>query len=166
MFLLDTAVVWELRGAKAGRGDEGLARWVAAQPPTGLFLSALTLAELAAGAVQVERADKAAAAAIRRWIDDRVLPAFDGRVLAIDAAVARRAGGLGYPAQRDALVAATALEHGLTLATRDAAAFRIGKVRVFDPWGYDPAATGDEDGDWRQASRAGPVWLKNLFVRG
>lgn len=165
MHLLDTDVVWELRGARAGRADAGLARWVAGQAPTGLFVSVLTLAELAAGALQVERTDKVAAAAIRRWIEGPVTAAFDGRVVAVDAAVARRAMTLAYADLRDGLVAATALEHGLTLATRHPAAFRTGKVRTFNPWGYTPEPVAD-DADWRQASRSGPLWLKSLFVRG
>ena len=166
MHLLDTDVVWELRGAKAGRGDPAVANWAAGQSRTGLFVSALTLVELAAGATQVERTDKAAAAAIRRWIDAQVTAAFDGRVLAVDAAVARRAAGLGYADQRDALMAATALEHGLTVATRSPASFRAGKVRTFNPWGYSPELAAEDETDWRQASRGGPFRLKNLFVRG
>lgn len=166
MHLLDTAVVWELRGAKAGRGDPGVARWAAGQARTGLFVSALTLAELGTGAAEIDRTDKAGAAAVRRWIEGQVMAAFDGRILPIDAAVARRAIGLGYPDLRDGLLAATALEQGLTLATRYPAAFRLGKVKTFNPWGYAPTAVDEDDADWRQASRAGPLWLKNLFVRG
>lgn len=164
MYLLDTQVVWELRSARAGLADPALASWAAGQSRTSLFLSALTVAELASGALQVERADKAAAAAIRRWIEGPVTMAFDGRVVAIDAAVARRAMTLGYPDLRDGLIAATALEHGLTLATRQPAAFKTGKVKTFNPWGYSPDTTDDDD--WRQAARGGPLWLKNLFVRG
>lgn len=164
MYLLDTQVVWELRGARAGHADPALASWAAGQARTSLFLSALTLAELGAGATQVERSDTAAAAAIRRWIEGPVMAAFDGRIVAVDAAVARRAVTLGYANLRDGLVAASALEHGLTLATRQPAAFRAGKVKTFNPWGYSPDAV--EDDDWRQATRSGPLWLKNLFVRG
>jgi toxin FitB len=164
MHLLDTEVVWELRGARAGYADAALASWAAGQARTGLFVSALTVAELGGAALQLERTDKSAAAAVRRWIEGPVLAAFDGRVVPVDAAVARRAMALGYPDLRDGLMAATALEHGLALATRHPAAFRTGKVKTFNPWGYSPDAT--EDDDWRQAGRGGPLWLKNLFVRG
>ncbi|GGB28434.1 hypothetical protein GCM10011380_17550 [Sphingomonas metalli] len=165
MILLDTEVVWELRGGKAGRSDPAVVAWAQAQPRTGMFVSALSLAEFASAAGQIERSDKAAAAAIRRWADGAVIAAFDGRVLSVDGAVARRAGSLAYPAMRDGLVAATALEHGLTLATRRPADFRSGKVRLVNPWGYAPDAA-EEEMDWRQLSRGGPVWLKSLFVRG
>ncbi len=165
MHLLDTEVVWALRDAKAGRGDPEVAAWAAKQALTGLFVSALTLAELTVGALQVERNDKPAAAAMRRWTEVQVTAAFKDRVLPIDAAVARRAGALGYPDLRDALLAATALEHGLTLVTRRVSAFRPGKVRTFDPWRQRSEPV-EEDSDWRQASRGGPLWLKNLFLRG
>ena len=58
----------------------------------------------------------------------------------------------------------TAVEHGLTLVTRNIAAFKAGRVRTFNPWGYTPDAA-DEDADWRQAARTSSLWLKNLFVR-
>jgi predicted nucleic acid-binding protein len=163
--LLDTGVVWELRQARAGTGDPGLAAWAAGVPRTSLFVSAVTLLELEAGTAQVERRDKAAGAAMRGWIDTQLPAAFADRILAVDAAVVRRWGQLAYPDLRDGLLAATALEHRLTLVTRDTAAFRTGRVKVFNPSGYvDDTADGL---DWRQAGRGGgPQWLRSLFVRG
>jgi len=92
------------------------------------------------------------------------MKAFEGRILPVDAAVVRRRALLPYPDARDGLLAATAVEHGLTLVTRNIAAFKAGRVRTFNPWGYTPTAS-DEDADWRQAARTGSLWLKNLFVR-
>ena len=67
---------------------------------------------------------------------------------------------------RDALLAATALEHGMTLATRDQAAFaRVPRLKLFNPWTYKPEVV-DEDEDWGQAAKAGAQWLRNIFVRG
>jgi len=163
MYLLDTAVVFELRKAKAGRTDPGLAAWAASAATQNLFLSALTLLELENGAARLEGRDKAAGAALRGWIGGQVMAAFDGRILPVDAAVVRRRGQLAYADARDGLLAATALEHGLTLVTRNTAAFKAGRVKLFNPWGYTPDA--DEDDDWGQAARTGPLWLKNLFVR-
>jgi hypothetical protein len=51
----------------------------------------------------------------------------------------------------------------MTLVTRQTAAFKGGRVKTFNPWGYTPED--EDDSDWRQAARTGPVWLKNLFVR-
>jgi predicted nucleic acid-binding protein len=163
MYLLDTGVVFELRNAKAGRTDAGLAAWAAGIAREDMYISALALLELEDDAARLERRDKAAGAALRGWIGDQVMRAFEGRILPVDAAVVRRRGLLPYPDARDGLLAATAVEHGLTLVTRNIAAFKAGRVKTFNPWGYTPTA--EEDGDWRQAARTSSLWLKNLFVR-
>jgi len=163
MYLLNTEVVLELRKAKAGRTDAGLATWAAGVSRQNLFLSALTLLELENGAAQVERQDKIGGAALHGWIDGPVMRAFEGRILPVDAAVVRRRARLPYTDTRNGLLAATAIEHGLTLVTRQTAAFKAGRVKLFNPWGYTPDDA--EDADWRQATRTGPLWLKNLFLR-
>jgi hypothetical protein len=163
MYLLDTPVVLELRKAKAGRTDAGLATWASGVSRQNLFLSALSLLELENGAARAEKQDKAGGATLRGWIADQVMPAFEGRILAIDAAVVRRRAQLALADTRDALLAATAIEHGLTLVTRQTAAFKGARLKLFNPWGYTPED--EDDADWRQAARTGPVWLKNLFVR-
>ena len=164
MYLLDTPVVFELRKARAGRTDPGLATWAGGVARQNLFLSALSLLELENGAMRIERRDKAAGAPLRTWIDGQLLPAFDGRILPIDAAVVRRRGTLPFADSRDGLLAATAVEHGLTLVTRNTAAFKGGRVKLFNPWGYAPEA-GDDDEEWDRAGKTGGLWLKNLFVR-
>jgi predicted nucleic acid-binding protein len=164
MYLLDTPVVFELRKAKAGRTDAGLASWAGGVSRQNLFLSALSLLELENGAARIERRDRAAAAPMRAWIEGQLMPAFDGRILPVDAAVVRRRGTLPYSDSRDGLLAATAIEHGLTLVTRNTASFKSGRVKLFNPWGYTPE-TAEDDSDWDQAARTGPLWLKNLFVR-
>jgi predicted nucleic acid-binding protein len=155
--------VLELRKAKAGRTDAGLAAWAAGIARQNLFLSALCLLELQNSAQRAEKQDKAGGAALRVWIADQVMPAFEGRILPVDAAVVRRRAQLTLADARDALLAATAIEHGLTLVTRQTAAFKGARVKLFNPWGYTPED--EDDADWRQAARSGPVWLKNLFVR-
>jgi len=165
MHLLDTEVVFALRDAKRGGADSGLTAWAAAAPRSSLFISALTLLELETAAARVERRDKVQGPRLRAWLDDRVLPAFEGRVLAIDAAVVRRRTHLPLADGRDALLAATALEHSLTLATREIAAFaKTPRLRLFNPWSYTPE-TPEDDEDWRQAAKAGAQWLRNIFVR-
>lgn len=164
MFLLDTEVVLELRKAKAGRTDPGLTAWASGAARQNLFISAIGLLEIETGAARAERRDKAAGLALRGWIDGQLVPAFEGRILPVDAAVVRRRAQLPYADPRDGLIAATALEHGLTLATRNLAAFKAGRVKLFNPWGYKPEAM-EDDGDWGQLAKSGPLWLKNLFVR-
>jgi len=162
MHLLDTPVVMALRNARAGGADPGMALWASGVLRQSLFLSALSLHELEGAAARAGRDDKNAGAMWRAWIDEHVLRAFDGRVLALDVAVVRRAAALDYTDQRDGLLAATALEHGLTLVTTRPRAFKGGRVKLFNPIGYVPEASVD---DWRQAARAAPGWIKNLFVR-
>lgn len=166
MHLLDTDIVFELRNAKAGGAEAGLAAWAAKAQRSSLFVSALTLLELETAAGRAERKDKARGLALRDWLDSRVAPAFEGRILPIDAAVVRRRAVVPLADARDALLAATALEHGLALATRDTAAFaKVPRLKVFNPVGYKPEALDDEE-DWGQVAKAGSQWLRNIFVRG
>jgi predicted nucleic acid-binding protein len=165
MYLLDTPIIFELRKARAGHADPGLTAWAAGTARERLFLSVISLVELETAVARAARNDKAAGAALRGWVDNQVVPAFEGHVLPLDASVARRRGELAIADTRDALFAATALEHGLTLVTRDKQAFKGARVRLFDPSGYQPSEV-EEDADWRTAGRSGSLWLRNLFIRG
>jgi hypothetical protein len=102
---------------------------------------------------------------VRQWIDLNLVPAFEGRVLPVDAAVVRRRAQLPYANTRDGLLAATALEHGLTLVTRKVSAFRAGRVKLLNPSGYSAQAGVEDDEDWGQGTQTGHLWLKNLYVR-
>lgn len=138
MFILDTHVVSELRNAKAGRADGNVTAWAAGQPPAALFLSVVTVLELDLGVLQVERRDPRQGAVLRTWLEQHVLSAFAGRLLPIDTAVVQRCAMLQVPdprSERDALIAATALVHGMTLVTRNVADFERTGVPVLDPWG-------------------------------
>lgn len=137
MFVLDTNVVSELRKSKAGKADKNVTAWAASVSLGSLFLSAITILELATGALLVEHRDSAQGAILRAWLDGHVLPAFAGRVLPIDTAVAQRCARLHVPdprADRDALIAATALVHGMTVVTRNVADFEPTGVPIFNPW--------------------------------
>lgn len=162
MHLLDTSIVTALRVARAGQADPGITAWASGTARESLFISAVTLFELEAQAGQVARQDRSAGAAWRVWLDDHVMRAFGGRVLPVDAVVVRRAAQLDIVDERDALLAATALEHGYTLVTLRPRVFKPGRVKLFDPTGFMPETAVD---DWRLAARAAPAWVKNLFVR-
>jgi len=83
------------------------------------------------------RRDQAQGAMLRTWIDERVLPAFAGRILPVDSAVAQRCARLHVPdprTERDALIAATALVHRLRMVTRHVADFESMGTDLLNPW--------------------------------
>jgi predicted nucleic acid-binding protein len=135
MFLLDTNVVSELR--RPERASANVVAWASTIPAASFFLSAISILEIELGALQIARRDAAQGAVLRAWIDDQVLPRFEGRILAVDTAVARRCAHLHVPdprAERDALIGATALVHGLTVVTRNVADFARLGVALLNPW--------------------------------
>ena len=135
MFVLDTNVVSELR--RPDKANPNVSAWAAANPLASVFLSAITILEIELGALAVERKDAAQGRILRAWIDDRILPRFDGRILPVDTAVARRCARLHAPnrrSERDAIIAATALVHGMKVVTRNVADFEPMGVEILNPW--------------------------------
>ncbi len=135
MFLLDTNVISELR--RPERAQRNVIAWASAISAASFFLSAISILEIELGALQVARKDAVQGAVLRAWIDDQILPRFDGRILPVDTVVARRCARLHVPnrrAERDALIAATAMVHGLTVVTRNVADFEPIGVALLNPW--------------------------------
>ena len=135
MYLLDTNVISELRKAK--KADRGVRVWAQALPAASLHLSAISILELEMGILLIERRDRKQGVILRAWMESRVLPAFDGRILAIDATVAQRCAALHVPnprSDRDALIAATALVHGMTVVTRNVGHYQSTGVPIVNPW--------------------------------
>jgi toxin FitB len=135
MFLLDTNVLSELR--RRDRTHPAVAAWADSVHPADLFLSAITVLEIEAGTVMLLRRDKAQGAILRAWIDNKVLPTFETRILPVDTAVALRCARLHVSdpqSERDALIAATALVHGLKVVTRNTMDFAQMGVDLLDPW--------------------------------
>ena len=136
MFVLDTNVVSELR--RPEKADPKVTAWALSVPLASIFLSAITILELELGALSIARKDTAQGLVLRAWIDDQILPRFEGRILAVDTAVAQRCAKLHVPdprAERDALIAATALVHGMTIVTRNIDDFAPTGVAIVNPWG-------------------------------
>ncbi|HHF7366847.1 TPA: type II toxin-antitoxin system VapC family toxin [Legionella bozemanae] len=135
MYLLDTNVVSEIR--KGIKADSNVLSWAKAVSTSSLFLSVITILELEAGVLQKERKDPSQGAILRSWLDSHVLPSFSDRVLNIDVAVALRCAKLHIPnprSERDALITATALVHGLIIVTRNTKDFKETGVELFNPW--------------------------------
>jgi len=135
MYLLDTNVISELR---KGRGaHEGVRKWAQALPATSLYLSVISILELEIGILLMERRDRRQGEALRAWMNTYVVPTFIGHILPVDIAVVQRCAALHVPnprSDRDALIAATALVHGLIVVTRNTSDFRSTGVDVINPW--------------------------------
>lgn len=137
MFILDTNVVSELRKVRHGKADPNVAAWCESHDAANLFVSAITIMELELGVLQIERKDATQGALLRSWLEQHVLPEFSGRTLPVDTAVAQRCAQLHIPdrrGERDALIAATALVHGMTVVTRNVSDFKPTGVPLLNPW--------------------------------
>ncbi len=137
MFVLDTNVVSELRKANTGKADANVVAWANSVLPASLFLSAISILELEMGILLIERRDQEQGKMLRNWLENQVLPTFEERILAVDTAVARQCARLHVPdpcSERDALIAATALVHGMTVVTRNVDDFKPTGIAILNPW--------------------------------
>lgn len=135
-YLLDTNVVSE---AKRPKPDEQVLRWLGDQPLTATYLSVITLGELEEGIAALGETRRAGA--LRAWLEG-LNESFAGRTLEVDRAVATTWGRIQAEAKRqgrtppaiDALIAATAITHGLTLVTRNIEDVAALPVKTLNPW--------------------------------
>ncbi len=133
MFLVDTDVLSALR---RGERHPGAARWLAAQCSSDLYLSVVTVGEIERGIERQQTRDPAFAQALADWLD-RVLAWYGGRILMVDLPSARRWGRLSAELGHegaDLLIAATALERGLTVVTRNVRHFQPTGVSLLNPF--------------------------------
>ena len=133
-YLIDTNVMSELRKRQA---DANLVAWMQARPRESLYLSVLSLGEIRKGIEGV--ADAAFRQTLTDWLEVDLPKYFLGRVLGVDAQIADRWGRLQASAGRtlpvvDAMLAATALQHDLTLVTRNVKDFEGLGVALVNPW--------------------------------
>jgi len=136
-YLLDTNIISELRKVGDGKADANVVKWIGREDAAHFFISAITILELERGVLGVQRRDAAQGARLRSWLDGQVRPEFAGRILAVDDTVATRCAHLHIPDRRneaDALIAATALVHDMTVVTRNVRDFEGTGVVVVDPW--------------------------------
>ena len=135
-FLLDTNIVSELRKPSERRA-ELFNDWAGRLSPSDTSLSVITVLELRAGIESKRRHDPQQADVLDAWLEKTVLPGYSARILDIDQTVADAAARLHVPDRRpahDALIAATAQVHGLTLVTRNVADFEPTGVHLINPW--------------------------------
>ena len=137
MYILDTNVVSEMRKVKDGKADRNVTAWEARVSSGALYLSVITILELEYGTLRLERRDPAQGSILRAWLEQHVIPAFRDRTLPIDTAVVKLCAGLHVPnrrPERDAMIAATALVHRMTVVTRNVIDFAAMGVPVINPW--------------------------------
>ncbi len=137
MHILDTNVVSELRKVRSGKADPNVAAWARSVDAGTLYLSVISVLELEMGVLQIERRDPDQGSLLRTWLDKYVLTEFAERVIPIDTAVALRCAKMHVPdphAERDALISATAIVHGMSVVTRNVSDFKVNDVSVINPW--------------------------------
>lgn len=135
-YLLDTNVISELRRS-VGRAEPAVRRWVAGRVPSELHLSSMTILEIELGIARLRRRDPQQSSRLQTWLENDVLDVFAGRILSMDVRVARYAAHTHVPdprPERDAIIAATAAVHGLTVVTRNIKDFEPMGVALIDPW--------------------------------
>ena len=137
MYLLDTNVISELRKATSKKISKNVDKWAKSISPSSLYISVITILELETGIYSVERRDSSQSALLRTWMDTHVFPTFSERILYLDIAIAQRCAKLHIPdrkSDRDAIIAATALVHGMTVVTRNINDFEKTGVDLINPW--------------------------------
>ena len=134
IFLLDTDVLSALRRRER---NPDTVRWVEAQRTSDMYISVVTVGEIERGITQQQQRNPTFARELALWLD-RVLAWYSDRILSVDTATARRWGQLSATLGHDGadlLIAATALEHGLTVVTRNIRHFEPTGAPVFNPLG-------------------------------
>ena len=132
-FLIDTDVLSALRRRER---NPAAVRWVETRRTADLYLSVVTVGEIERGITQQQRHDPPFAQELAYWLD-RVLAWYGDRILPVDSATARRWGRLSATHGHDSadlLIAATALEHGLTVVTRNVRHFQPTGVPIVSPF--------------------------------
>ena len=136
-WLLDTNVLSEIRRPKP---DRRVVSFVASQPLDFLYVSAVTLAEIRFG-IEMQ-SDANLRAALSDWVSHKIRPMFEQRVLPVSEDVIQkwrllvedgRKAGHTF-SQPDLFIAATALQHGLTVVSRDVTDYARARVPIFNPW--------------------------------
>lgn len=136
MFLLDTNILSELR--RPHKAHPLVLQWANQVCVQDMYISVISVLEIEMGILRVKRHDVAQAKILLDWLEHHILPQFQGRILEVNVAVARCCAALHIPdpqAERDALIAATALTYNMTVVTRNTKDFIASSVPLFNPFG-------------------------------
>lgn len=137
MYILDTNVVSELRKVYPGKAHPNVIHWFSSINAADVFLSVITLQELEIGVRLLERKDPSQGEILRTWLEGYVIPVFNGNMLEVSREVAIASAQYYVPdprPTRDALIAATAEVHKMTVVTRNTADFEPMGVKILNPW--------------------------------
>jgi predicted nucleic acid-binding protein len=133
MYLLDTMLLSELRKKER---HPGVTAWLSDKPDGELFISVVSVGEIAKGIAQQDKRDKAFAGTLKQWLE-KLLLLYNERILPVDIPIAKRWGEMCVQAQcvgADILLAATAIEHNLSIVTRNEKHFSATGVKIINPW--------------------------------
>ena len=140
MFWLDTSVISELRKTGSSKVNSQVEERATSIPATQTFISVIAIFEIERGVLRMERRDRQQGKILRTWLNDYVLTHYSDRIIPISTRIAQRCVSLHVPdpmPDHDALIAATALEHSLTVVTRNIGGFERTDAKLFNPWATD-----------------------------
>jgi predicted nucleic acid-binding protein len=135
MFIVDTNIVSDLR--KSDKAPPSLVAWAKSQPPSAIYISAVSMWELEYGILLKAYKDPLQGEVLKAWFEQIVIPAYAGRILPVCFDVTRACAPLHVPdkrPERDALIAATAIVHKMTVVTRNEKDFAGMNCPLLNPW--------------------------------
>ncbi len=136
-YLLDTCVISELTKSES---NQNIVQWIQTKHESDLFLSVLTLGEIQKGIRKLPESTKKNN--LQEWLDHDLLQRFEGRILTVSLAVARKWGEIEGETEKkgekmpaiDSLIAATGVVGDLTVVTRNTEDLERSGVKLFNPW--------------------------------
>ncbi|WP_439238666.1 type II toxin-antitoxin system VapC family toxin [Lonepinella sp. BR2919] len=137
MFLIDTNVISELRKIPLGYANLNVSEWAKKIPEEHIFISVVSIMEIERGILNLQRRDPTQAKIIQQWFENAIKTQFQSRILPINLKTAEICATLHAPNKRpenDAWIAATTLEHNLTLVTRNVKDFDVVGLKMVNPW--------------------------------